>query len=223
MILGEKIKILRIHKGMTQEAFAEKLNVSRSTIAKWESSGGIPEISNLKVISKIFHLSIDELIDDTKSIDFTNNKVEGKFKQSTFVCDGQLYDIDVKGWSNGVFDALIIGEDSDFLFYKILNKKIFNKNEETFGFIGKKHITTKSISKKSNNFQNGLTKIERSYFIRKHVFIELSYKQGFLKGFFDFHNDDYLDVIIHSFSESSIELEYGREIAIACVTKLEIL
>lgn len=43
MTLGDKIKNLRTNAGFTQETFAEKLNVSRSAIAKWESNKGIPE------------------------------------------------------------------------------------------------------------------------------------------------------------------------------------
>ena len=67
MTLGEKIKLLRTKNGITQEIMAEKLNVSRSAIAKWETNNGFPEISNLKMISKIFHVSLDELINDDKN------------------------------------------------------------------------------------------------------------------------------------------------------------
>lgn len=44
MTIGEKIKQLRSEKGLSQEKLAERLNVSRSAIAKWETDGGIPEI-----------------------------------------------------------------------------------------------------------------------------------------------------------------------------------
>lgn len=53
MTLGENIKFLRKKNGITQEYLAEKLNVSRSAIAKWETDNGIPEIGNLKMISKM--------------------------------------------------------------------------------------------------------------------------------------------------------------------------
>lgn len=47
MTMGAKIKQLRSKKGLSQEKLAEKLNVSRSAVAKWEADGGIPEIDNL--------------------------------------------------------------------------------------------------------------------------------------------------------------------------------
>lgn len=56
MTLGEKLKLLRCGNEMTQEELAEKLSVSRSAVAKWESNTGIPEISNLKAISKMLML-----------------------------------------------------------------------------------------------------------------------------------------------------------------------
>jgi DNA-binding XRE family transcriptional regulator len=58
-----KNKILRTEKGITQEALAENLNVSRSAIAKWETNSGVPEVGNLIIISKLFDISVDELID----------------------------------------------------------------------------------------------------------------------------------------------------------------
>ena len=62
MILQEKMKELREQAGLTQEQEAEKLNVSRSAIARWETGKGIPDISNLIAISELFNISLDELI-----------------------------------------------------------------------------------------------------------------------------------------------------------------
>lgn len=216
MMLGEKIKLLRLHKKITQETLAEELNVSRSTIAKWESNSGIPELSDLIMISRIFHLSVDELIDDAKNLDFTAATLKSTPKHSALVCDGNYYDIDLKGWSTGVFDVLIIGEDNDFLFYKIPTK-----HGDKYGMIGKKYITNTRISKKSYSVQNDIAKLDRTYFYGKHVLIELAYIDGFIKGFFDFHNGEYLDVIVNSFSEFTIQLAFGREIEISNITKLE--
>ena len=39
MIFSEKLRLLRKNKGLTQEEMAEKLNVSRQAVAKWESGG----------------------------------------------------------------------------------------------------------------------------------------------------------------------------------------
>ena len=76
MTLGDKLKLLRTKKGMTQEALAEKLNVSRSAIAKWESNNGIPEISNLKQISQVLNVSLDELLDNKICIGESEHKEE---------------------------------------------------------------------------------------------------------------------------------------------------
>lgn len=64
--IGEKIKQLRSEKGLSQEKLAEKLNVSRSAIAKWETDGGIPEIDNLLQLSIVFGVSLDELVRNTR-------------------------------------------------------------------------------------------------------------------------------------------------------------
>lgn len=47
MIFSEKLAVLRKNKGLTQESLAEKLNVSRQAVAKWESGQAYPDISNL--------------------------------------------------------------------------------------------------------------------------------------------------------------------------------
>ena len=54
MNLGEKIKERRKQAGLTQEQLAERLNVSRQAITKWETNKGIPDIANLIAISDEF-------------------------------------------------------------------------------------------------------------------------------------------------------------------------
>lgn len=47
---------------MSQEQLADKLGVSRQAITKWETNIGIPDIENLIAISKLFNMTIDELL-----------------------------------------------------------------------------------------------------------------------------------------------------------------
>ena len=64
MIFSEKLQVLRKNKGFTQEAFAEKLNVSRQAVAKWESGQVYPDIGNLIEISNLLNVSVDYLVKD---------------------------------------------------------------------------------------------------------------------------------------------------------------
>lgn len=72
MTLGEKLKEARHKFGLSQEEAAEKLFVSRTAIAKWETDNGIPDMLNLKAISSLLQVSIDYLLDnDAGEIKFT--------------------------------------------------------------------------------------------------------------------------------------------------------
>ena len=71
--IGKTIASLRKSKGWTQAELAEKLNVSDKAVSKWESENGLPEISQLPTLAKLFDVSIDYLmmgkIDETISLD----------------------------------------------------------------------------------------------------------------------------------------------------------
>ncbi|MGN0907668.1 MAG: helix-turn-helix transcriptional regulator, partial [Bullifex sp.] len=62
MEVGEKIRKLRSEHGLTQEQLAEKINVSRTAVSKWESGRGWPGIDSLKNLSSLFGVTIDELV-----------------------------------------------------------------------------------------------------------------------------------------------------------------
>lgn len=68
MNFSEKLKQLRIKNEYSQENLAELLNVSRQAITKWETGKGMPDISNLKSIAKLFDVTLDSLIDDVEEI-----------------------------------------------------------------------------------------------------------------------------------------------------------
>lgn len=68
MKFNEKIKVLRNASHLTQEELAERLDVSRQAITKWESGEGTPDINNLKEISGLFNISIDELVKDEEPL-----------------------------------------------------------------------------------------------------------------------------------------------------------
>lgn len=67
MTLGGKIKDARMRCGLSQAQLAEKLCVSRSAIAKWETDKGLPDIGNLKILSRLLNVSVDYLLDDEEA------------------------------------------------------------------------------------------------------------------------------------------------------------
>lgn len=69
MELGSKISELRKKFNLSQEQLAEKINVTRQTISNWELGQTVPDIVQAKEISKIFHVTLDELTNnDVKDI-----------------------------------------------------------------------------------------------------------------------------------------------------------
>lgn len=64
MTLGNKLKEIRNKFGYSQEDLADIINVSRQAITKWENDNGIPDISNLQELSRVFGVSVDSLLND---------------------------------------------------------------------------------------------------------------------------------------------------------------
>ena len=65
MSLGERLLYLRKKAGLSQEDVAEKLNVSRQTVSKWETNQTIPELIKAKLLSQLYNVSYDYLISES--------------------------------------------------------------------------------------------------------------------------------------------------------------
>ena len=64
MTLGEKITALRKQQGWSQDELAERLDVSRQSVSKWEGGLAAPEIEKLLRLSEVFSVSCDYLMKD---------------------------------------------------------------------------------------------------------------------------------------------------------------
>lgn len=62
MNFSENLKVLREKNGMTQEQLAEKMEVSRQTVSKWESQASLPEMEKLVALTELFGCTMDGLL-----------------------------------------------------------------------------------------------------------------------------------------------------------------
>lgn len=62
MAFIERLIELRKQAGLSQESLAERLNISRQAISKWERGESTPDMDNLKVLGQIYNVSIDYLL-----------------------------------------------------------------------------------------------------------------------------------------------------------------
>ena len=73
MKINEKILLLRKKEGLSGEALAEKLNVTRQTISNWERGETTPDLSQAVLLSKVFKVSLDDLTDNKLELETKDN------------------------------------------------------------------------------------------------------------------------------------------------------
>lgn len=61
-MIGDNLRNLRGIHGLSQEAVAEKIGVSRQAVAKWESGATMPDIQNCAALAELYGVTVDELI-----------------------------------------------------------------------------------------------------------------------------------------------------------------
>ncbi len=66
-LLASRLLSLRKERALTQEAVAEKLNVSRQTVAKWEAGESAPDIENAMLLARLYDVTLDSLVGATEN------------------------------------------------------------------------------------------------------------------------------------------------------------
>jgi len=111
MDLGVKLQELRKTKGISQQELADKLNVSRQSVSKWELNDSVPEISKIVLISEIYSISLDHLLretDETTSSSERKNEAKVLFVVSTFLIVIGLL-LAIGGWDQEKYLESIAG------------------------------------------------------------------------------------------------------------------
>ena len=76
MYLGNNLILARKKKGLSQEAVAEVLNVSRQTISKWELNETLPDVYQAKKLAQLYGMSVDELIESDIDVKHVQDLIE---------------------------------------------------------------------------------------------------------------------------------------------------
>ena len=90
MEFHEKLQQLRKQKKLTQEQLAEQLFVSRTAVSKWESGRGYPNLESLKCISRLFSISIDELLSNNELIELAETENRSNINKVSSLVFGAL-------------------------------------------------------------------------------------------------------------------------------------
>ena len=135
MKISQVLKDIRQHHQLTQEALAERLNVSRSAIARWESGKRIPDIGNLIAISREFDLSLDQLIKEDERLEkkvIEDSKAKKWHYLVIFYLFSALVEIAIFAYLHHIFMAGFLISTLFMLFYELrifIKEKIWRQKD----------------------------------------------------------------------------------------------
>ena len=72
MNLGKNLKEAREKAGYSQSDVAEKLNISRQSVSRWENGWSYPDVENLVILSQMYKISLDDLLENSSTEKITD-------------------------------------------------------------------------------------------------------------------------------------------------------
>ena len=135
MKISQVLKEIRQQHQLTQEALAERLKVSRSAIARWESGKGIPDIGNLIAISREFDISLDTLIKEDERLEkkvIEDSKAKKWHYLVIFYLFSALVEIAIFAYLHHIFMAGFLISTLFMLFYELrifIKEKIWRQKD----------------------------------------------------------------------------------------------
>lgn len=209
-MIGEMIAKKRAELSLSQEELAEKLCVSRSAVAKWETGKGTPDVENLKALAALFQISVDELLgvelrEDEPAVevcDVAGDKVisEERTLEAYYF---KRCSVELSGWNNGFMDGYIVGEDREFLFYVIPGKKTVE-----VGAVRKATVVAIREEKERKPVaKENWPSVNRNFFVGKVGSVWLVDEKLID---WSFREKEFIDVPVSEFSEERVVIMAGK-------------
>lgn len=128
MNLGESLLNARKSKGLTQEAVAEKLGVSRQTVSKWETGETLPDIRQSKRLAALYGVTLDELIDFDVGVREIQEVIERTTEETSAKIDW------TKIWSKQYPILARYQEEVDIPRFEAELRRLLDQLEQTYGY-----------------------------------------------------------------------------------------
>ena len=128
MNLGESLFGARKNKGLTQEAVAEKLGVSRQTVSKWETGETLPDIRQSKRLAALCGVTLDELIDFDAGVREIQEVIERTTEETSAKIDW------TKMWSKQYPILARYQEEVDIPRFEAELRRLLDQLEQTYGY-----------------------------------------------------------------------------------------
>lgn len=219
-MVGDMIAKKRAELSLSQEELAEKLCVSRSAIAKWETGKGTPDVENIKALANLFQISVDSLLGmDVKEQSVSPEEtVEYKGMPDERTLEAYYFkkcSVELSGWNNGFTDGYIVGEDREFLFYVIPGKK---KMEA--GAIRKATIVSVTEEKERKTVdKTNWPAVDRDYFVGKNASVWLVDEKLID---WSFREKEFVDVPVLEFSAERVVIMAGKDFKTEEVAEIKV-
>ena len=221
-MIGELIVKKRAELSLSQEELAERLCVSRSAIAKWETGKGTPDVVNLKALAALFQMSVDELLGieskEKGKKDETYNPEENKVIPEERTLEPYYFkkcSVELSGWNNGFVDGYIVGEDREYLFYIIPEKKFLE-----VGAVKKSTVVsiTEGKVRKPAEKENWPL-VDRNFFVGKVGSVWLTDEKLID---WSFREKEFVDVPVLEFSAERVVIMAGKEFKTEEVAEIKV-
>ena len=128
MNLGESLLNARKSKGLTQEAAAEKLGVSRQTVSKWETGETLPDIRQSKRLAVLYGVTLDELIDFDAGVKEIQEVIDRTTEETSARIDW------TKMWSRQYPILARYREEADVPRYEAELRRLLDQLKKAYGY-----------------------------------------------------------------------------------------
>lgn len=148
MKLGDKIMTLRRQQGWSQETLAEKLDVTRQSVSKWESAQSVPDLDKILAISELFGVTTDYLLKENED---AMSPVEGGASDApmTNSCSADVRLVDLPEakeflelkrssapWISGAISLCILCPVPLLVLMALVDEKVIRMSEDASGALG---------------------------------------------------------------------------------------